>query len=346
MSTRIAIHHRPDSFSDRWAARCAELGVEHERVNCYDCDIMSRLASADALLWHFAHTIPEDTLVAASIVKAAETMGLVVFPNTASSWHFDDKVAQKYLLDAVGAPRIGTYVFLQRDKALEWIESAEFPKVFKLARGAGSANVRLVRTRDEAIALVKRAFGAGFKPIPGYLSDATTRYRQFRKRGGRILTKLRRLPGELRKAIVVNRLIGRERGYAYFQDFLPGNVFDTRVTVIGDRAFAFTRNVRSGDFRASGSGGLCYDLARIKPDAVRIAFEVARKIGAQSMAFDFLVAPDGRYLIGELCYAYNAKAVYDCEGHWDSAMNWHPGHMWPEDAILEDLLESLKSRRG
>ncbi len=344
MSARIAIHHRPGSFSDRWAARCDELCVDHEMVDCYASDIMSRLAAADALLWHFAHTIPADTLVAASVVRAVEAMGLAVFPNTATSWHFDDKVAQKYLLEAVRAPFIPTYVFFQRDKALDWVASAEFPKVFKLARGAGSANVRLVRTRDEAVALVKRAFGAGFKPIPAYLSDARARYRQFRKRGGRILNKVKRLPGELRSAVVANRLIGRERGYVYFQDFIPGNVFDIRVTVIGDRCFAFTRDVRPGDFRASGSGGLCYDLARIRPDAVRIAFDVARRIGAQSMAFDFLVAPDGRYLIGEVCYAYNAQAVHDCEGHWDSAMNWHAGHLWPQDAILEDILGCLKSR--
>ena len=39
------------------------------------------------------------------------------------------------------------------------------------------------------------------------------------------------------------------RGYVYFQDFIPDNQFDTRVTVIGNRAFAFIRKVRPGDFR-------------------------------------------------------------------------------------------------
>lgn len=29
-----------------------------------------------------------------------------------------------------------------------------------------------------------------------------------------------------------------QSGYVLFQEFLPGNSYDTRVTVIGDRAFA------------------------------------------------------------------------------------------------------------
>jgi glutathione synthase/RimK-type ligase-like ATP-grasp enzyme len=115
------------------------------------------------------------------------------------------------------------------------------------------------------------------------------------------------------------------------------------VTVIGDRAFAFTRNVRKGDFRASGGGDLCYDLSRLRPECVRIALDVTRKVGAQSLAFDFLLAPDGCYRIGEICYAYNAKAVHDCMGHWDAAMNWHEGQVWPQDAIIEDLLADLRS---
>ena len=32
-----------------------------------------------------------------------------------------------------------------------------------------------------------------------------------------------------------------DKNYIYFQEFIPGNEFDTRVTVIGDRAFAFRR---------------------------------------------------------------------------------------------------------
>src|SRR6185503_17089802 len=43
-------------------------------------------------------------------------------------------------------------------------------------------------------------------------------------------------------------------GYILLQEFLSNNKFDTRVTVIGNRAFAYRRFNRPNDFRASGSG--------------------------------------------------------------------------------------------
>lgn len=70
---------------------------------------------------------------------------------------------------------------------------------------------------------------------------------------------IKRIPQAL--AIRNNRrMMGLTKKYVYFQDFIPGNDFDTRVTIIGDRAFGFTRNVRPGDFRASGSGNVGYDF--------------------------------------------------------------------------------------
>jgi hypothetical protein len=142
-----------------------------------------------------------------------------------------------------------------------------------------------------------------------------------------------------------SKLIGREKGYIYFQDFIPNNDSDTRVTVIGDRAFAFIRNVRRGDFRASGSGDIVYDPHRIQLKCLEIAFEVTRKVGSQSMAFDFVIGANQQPLILEVSYCYAAQAVYSCPGHWDAELNWHEGHIWPQDAILIDLLNDVDRSR-
>jgi hypothetical protein len=272
-------------------------------------------------------------------------MGLTVFPDTRTGWHFDDKVAQKYLLEAVGAPLVPTHLFYEERLALEWAARADFPKVFKLRRGGGSANVRLVPDRRSAEALVRRAFRRGFNPVAGYQQDARKRFRASRRRGD-LLNAIRRLPATLARIRRLNTGLGRERGYVYFQDFMPANHFDTRVTIIGRRAFAFTRNVRPNDSRASGSGDIVYDTGRIDRECVRIAFTVAAAIGAQSLAFDFVKAPDGRPLIVEMSYCYDPAAVHACPGHWDVTGAWHDGQVWPQDAILADLLESIDRKRG
>jgi hypothetical protein len=37
-----------------------------------------------------------------------------------------------------------------------------------------------------------------------------------------------------------------------------------------------------------------------------------------------------------------ASAVKACNGHWDKDLNWHQGAIWPEDAILSDILQKVK----
>ena len=321
-------------------AYCDEHKIPYRLVNCLDSDIIAQLASVDALLWHWQHQDPREQLIARQVIMAAEAMDVAVFPNTATCWHFDDKVAQKYLLEAVGAPLVPTHVFYDLSEALQWIDKAVFPKVFKLRRGAGSLNVRLVRHAQEARMLAKQAFAGGFLPVASYRQDARKRFRTARQRRD-FFGVVKRLPRTLATIRQLNRALGRERGYVYFQDFIPDNQFDTRVTVIGNRAFAFTRNVRPGDFRASGSGDIVYDVHRVRSQCVQIAFEVTRKVGSQSMAFDFVLAANQQPMIVEVSYCYDPAAVYQCTGHWDNQLQWHKGHMWPQDAILIDLLENL-----
>ena len=59
------------------------------------------------------------------------------------------------------------------------------------------------------------------------------------------------------------------------------------------------------------------------------------------MAFDFVLAANQRPMMVEVSYCYNPAAVYQCTGHWDDQLKWHQDHMWPQDAILIDLIEDL-----
>ena len=34
-------------------------------------------------------------------------------------------------------------------------------------------------------------------------------------------------------------------------------------------------------------------------------------------------------------------AVAACAGWWDESLDWHEGSVWPQDAILEDMLEHI-----
>jgi hypothetical protein len=339
----IAIHDEPGTFSDRWRKRCDDLGVPTVLVNCRSTDIISQLRGCSGLMWHWFHDRPTDQLIARSVIAAAELMGLKVFPSTATCWHFDDKIAQKYLLEAVEAPLVSTKVFFDRADALAEVDRGPYPLVFKLRRGAGSANVRLVQTAREGRRLAMRSFGSGFTPVASVLRDPARRLARARARRD-LVSGLLRLPG---RALRWRRALSetpRERGYFYVQEFAPGNDSDTRVTIVGERAFAFVRRNRTGDFRASGSGVIEHDPGNIDKRCIEIGFAVTKKIGAQSCAFDFVFDARRDPRIVEVSYGYQAEAVHDCPGHWSADLSWRPGQTWPQDAILEDLVRSIEAR--
>ncbi len=339
---RIAIHHRPGSFSDRWMEYCQEEGIHYELVNCYDSRIMKQLQSYDALLWHWHQNDTHAILFARQFITSLQNMDIQVFPDINTCWHFDDKVGQKYLLESINAPLVSSYVFYDRDNALKWIDQTDFPKVFKLRGGAGSMNVRLVPSRREARRLCGRAFGRGFPAVAGSFADARTRVHKT-KSSREFWNKLRRVPNTLVKNLRLRRAMARQKGYLYFQDFVPANSHDTRVTVIGNRAFAFRRAVREHDFRASGSGQIDYTMSAIDLRCVQIAHEVAQRLSAQSIAFDFVMAQDSTPKIVEVSYCYKPEAVHACPGHWDRNLNWHEGNTRPQDAILQDILGKIQS---
>jgi glutathione synthase/RimK-type ligase-like ATP-grasp enzyme len=339
----IGIHDRPRSFSDRWISYCTEKGIPFRRVNCLASDVVRQCEDLDGVLWNWILVDPSSVLVARQIIASLEAKGLVVFPNTDTCWHYDDKVAQKYLLEAIGAPLVPTWVFTNKGDAMRWIDAATWPKVFKLRCGAGSANVRLVRSHGEASALCRQAFGRGFPAASGYLADMRTRLRKTHS-STEFWAKVRRVPRSVVSSFASRRQMSRQQGYLYFQEFLPNNEFDTRITVIGDRAFGFMRANRPNDFRASGSGSIIYAPEKIDKRCVGIAFKVADQIGAQSLAFDFLFNSQKEPMITEISYCYMSSAVQACEGQWDRQGAWHEGHVSPEELILENLLAVARSR--
>lgn len=339
----IGIHDSSGSFSDRWIDVCTAKAIPFVRLNCNSTDIVQQCSGVRAVLWHWTLSSVAEQLTARQVIAALEKSGVLVFPSVATCWHYDDKVAQKFLLESIGAPSIPTWVFTNQDEANEWVACAAWPKVFKLRCGAGSSNVWLVRSRRQAEAMCRRAFGRGFAAHQGYFSDLGTRVRKTKQRGD-MWQKLRRAPRSIFSLLQLQRGLPRQKGYAYFQEFLPGNAFDTRITVVGDRAFAFLRRNRPGDFRASGSGQIVYDPVQVDKRCVEIAFQVADRLGTQSLAFDFLFDANQEPKIGEISYCYVASAVQACGGHWDRRLTWHEGQVWPQDAILEDVLGALHGR--
>lgn len=334
---KIAIHHTPGTFSDRWISYCKEKKIPYKIVNAYKSDIVEQVKDCDAFMWHHHHGNYKDALFAKQLLYSLQFAGIKVFPDFNTGWHFDDKVGQKYLLESIGAPLVPSYVFYNKKEALDWIESTTFPKVFKLRGGAGSSNVKLVKTKNDAKKIVRKAFNKGF-PQFGRIDYLKERYKKW-KNGKDSFFGVFKGFYRLLFPPEYSKMHAREKGYAYFQEFIKDNKFDIRVVVIGNnKAFGLKRMVRKNDFRASGSGNIIYDKSGIDERCVRISFDIAKKLRTQSLALDFIFDEGNNPLIVEISYGYSIRAYYKCEGYWTDDMTWHEGNGFDIEGWMVDLM--------
>ena len=335
----VAIHHRDQGFSKRWIEYCYKQNIPYRLVNAYETDIIEQVKGCKIFLWHHHHAKYSDAITAKRILFALEHAGVQVFPDFKTGWHFDDKVAQKYLLEAIGAPVVKSYVFYEKNRALAWAKTAEYPTVFKLKGGAGSANVKLVKNYGQAKFLIKKSFANGF-PQFDKIQNFKDRFEAW-KLGKESFSAVLKGLARFFFGTEFTRLQPNEKGYVYFQEFLPNNDHDLRVIVIGERAFAIKRMVREGDFRASGSGNICYDKNEIDIAAVKIAFDINKKLRSQSVAYDFVYNKEKELKIIELSYGYAVEAYDNCPGYWDSSLNWHQEKFIPQEWMISELLNGV-----
>ncbi len=338
----IAIEHKKgdDSYSDKWIEYCKEHQINYQIVNCYDTDIMEQLKECDALMWHWQHIDYKAQLFARALILSLDRINFPVYPNANSSWHFDDKLGQKYLLEAIDAPMVKSYAFYDKESAFKWIEETSFPKVFKLRNGAGAFNVQLIKSKSEAKKYANRVFGKGFE---ANRREAILEEKIWHFKRDKSLKSVVGIGKGVCRYISPHKvytMLPIEKNYLYAQDFIPNCDHDIRVFVIGNRAVTKKRMVREGDFRASGSGKMSWDIGEEGKECVKVAFEIVEKLQAQSIAFDFVKDIDG-YKIVEISYAASPRGFPHALGYWTKDLEWVEGSLRVEYFIIEDLLNSI-----
>src|SRR5690554_6297424 len=330
MKTYIAIHYREGGFAKKWIEFCKKEKLPFKIVDCYSSEIISELNGVTHLLWHYHRWEVKNGSIANKLLTVFEQMGIKVFPNLTTRISFDEKIIQKYLLESINAPMPKTTVFFEKKNALNWINDQKH-LVFKLSKGAGSKNVRLVNLK-EARSLINRMFNKGFNSfnISFPKLDKSLFYslkRYFFKR----------LPLNSHQ----NKLVGKEYNYIYFQEFLPNNNHDIRIVTFRDKAIGLKREVSKGSFKASGSGIINYNHKEIPLECIKKAFDISTKLNFQFMAYDFVLNKEKGYQVVEICHGVSARSYEKCEGFWDKKLNFNNFKTAPiiEEFILQDLIK-------
>lgn len=334
----LAIHNDMNSYSKRWVEYCVEKDIDYKLVDCYSTAVVAQVKGCDALFWHHNHADYKDVIFAKQLLFSLQQCGVKTFPDFNTGWHFDDKLGQKYLFESCEVNAAKSYVFYTRGAAKKWVRETTFPKVFKLRGGASASNVKLVKTSSDAKRLIKKAFNAGFPLVDtlGLFKDTYRLYKQGKSSKDEVKFFLNAyfFPKKYKY-----HLLPRQKGYVYFQEFIPNDGFDYRVQITGKYAICMVRYARKDDFRASGGHHNKFDKSLIPLDVIKFAFQVYKKLKLQSCALD-IVRHNGTnelFLI-ETSYCYGIDKDEFDHGYWDEEGNWYnkpfDSRDWMVDLIL------------
>lgn len=332
------VFHHSEMWTNRWIDHCEKQEFDYQVINCYHYDVIEKLQDLDILLWHPSNGVLADMMEARSILYVAKQLGLSVFPDFSTAWHFDDKIAQSYMLQSINAPIPNFWVFYLLEDCKNWINKHDtYPIIAKLKSGCGSTNVRMLESKDEALSYARRMFKGGFSPAPSMFFKAKSKL-QSSHDWKTVKDRVRRIP-EFLHNLSRSKQFPNERCYAYFQEFIPNDGYDLKVVVIGEKVCGFSRKNRKGDFRASGGGDIVYDNSLVTDQVRNSALATSRKLGFQCMGFDYVVDNrTGEGLIVEMCFGFSNEALLQTGGYWNPEGDWIDEPLSAPVEILKNLI--------
>jgi hypothetical protein len=314
---RLGICWDKNGWWHKYVHFCHALGIECGTLRLEASDWLERIESYTHILWRPNLEAPYFEEAREKLFFMETILRKRTFPNWSTFWHYNNKRAQYYLFRASGIPTPPTFISYQESEVKAALPGMSFPVVSKSAEGAASSAVRLLQHRRDAE------------------RESETVFR--RSLFTRICDRL---------GIVIRRSRRSRAGYVLWQRFLAGNKRDLRITVIGKKhVFAFWRNNRPNDFRASGSGLIDYETPAPE-EACALCVAICQRHHLDFMAFDIIFG-GGNIAVLEMSCAFNDRAIYNAPFHYVASAEGAPfersvGHVWPQKLVCDYVCEEMR----
>jgi glutathione synthase/RimK-type ligase-like ATP-grasp enzyme len=283
-------------------------------LNPFDYHIIDKLSEVDVLLWHLNGYNYTDMLIGRNILYTAKKMGKIIFPDLNDAWHFDDKIGETYFLQSVKAPIPNSYLFYRHQDLMSFANVFDsFPIIAKLRNGSGSHNVKKINSSKELLKYSSVMFNKGFPSSPSLLYKSSSNIKSA-KSLKTIFNRAKRIP-EFLRTLKNSKVFPNEKGYVFLQEFIQNDGYDLKIVVVGEKLSFIGRNIRKGDFRASGGGDLFYDKKYITKDIIDSAFKTSKDLGVNCMGYDYVVDKfTGKGYIIEISFGFSHEALLEAKG--------------------------------
>jgi len=329
------------SWSHTWLDYCKDKNIPYCLIDWREYNAYEKLVKYDIVLWHFSHYSHQEMIFARNILNSLKAAGCRVYPDNSDADHFDDKIAQSYLLGALGLPTPTNYSLHSEGAVEDWISSKSvFPVVAKLRAGSGAHNVKLIKGISELRSYSKKMFKSGFNSKPSLLFKVSSNLGST-KSWSQFLQRVKRAPEFFFSKKQAGQRMN-ESGYVYLQEFIPKVPYDLKIVVVGDKLSFFCRGVRKEDFRASGSGDLFYDHSLVTKKIIDIAFHAAEVMGSDCAGFDIITDPrTGLPVILEVSYGFSHTFILEAGGFYSRDGSWHEVALNAPQALLEKIIDEV-----
>lgn len=327
------------NWSSIWKEYCDKNKIEYSIINPYKIGVINPLLNFDIILWHYSGYSYKDVLMAKNVLNTLEHHGKKVFPSFKDSWHFDDKLAETYLLESINAPIPESFYYYNLQSLETDIKNGllSFPIIAKLRNGSGSHNVKKIDSSEELINYGKKMFTSGLSSAPSLLYKTSSNIKSS-KTLEVFINRAKRIP-EFLTVLSNAKKFNVEKGYVFLQEFIPNDGYDLKIVVVGDKLSFIGRNVRKGDFRASGGGDLFYDKKHVTKDIIDSAFTTSDQLGFKCMGYDYVVNKvTGKGSIVEISYGFSHDALIAANGYFDREGKWYDNPLNVPYEIIKKMI--------
>lgn len=240
------------NWHDSYAEEFKKLGDQVLFLDFKKSDWFKKIkvSKPDIIMWRAWHR-PDDRDDAKTKIQLIEKLlKIPIFPNWNMYASYDNKIMQHTLLNELGFEMPKTWIFRDKNEALEFVKKVKFPLVSKCSQGACGDNVHKIENENELKEHIKQAFSK--KGIKTYFPWI------------------------------------RQRGYVYLQEYIE-SAKDLRIITIGNKVeLAFWRENRNS-WKHNIAGGGSINPNNIPEEAKKMSLELSKKLSFHWCAFDIMM---------------------------------------------------------
>ena len=338
-----------DANHEYWIKSCETYNVQYKLIDFYLADWLDKILSED----YSCYLLCPPGIESINKVMYDERVRILsqelkkwVYPSYEELLLHENKRYLSYWLKSNSLPHPQTFVFYDKNEALDFTKNSALPIVGKFNIGASGKGVKIFRERKQLEEYVKKAFSKGIRQEWG----PNTKMKNYRERIKNVI----RDPTLIIKRIVVYRKLFNEiqKDFLIFQEFVPHN-YEWRVVKIGSSYFGHQK-IKQGD-KASGSKGITYTLP--PEDLLNFVKNLCDRFGFNSMAVDCFEDGKGGYLINEMQCVFGHVQEFICEKDKKPGRLKYSKDQWVfEEGLfnanksfnlrLEDVMASIKQISG